>query len=69
MESTSFFQAWRLADQSARIAERKMFDEAMRSLEGMCNFPSPARREQTMSLRAKADELFKRAMARMGEQR
>jgi hypothetical protein len=69
MNPSGIFEAWRSADQSARIAERTMFDEAMRALEGMCNFPSSTRREQTVGLRAQADELFKRAMARMVERR
>jgi len=67
MISGDLFQEWRLADQGARTAERVMWDEAMRSLEGMCEFPSSARREQTKSLRAGASELFRVAMAKMDE--
>jgi hypothetical protein len=65
--SGELFQAWRLADHGARTAERVMLDEAMRSLEGMCPFPSSTRREHTESLRAGASELFKVAMATMDE--
>jgi len=65
MNSSDLFQSWRLADQEARTAERVMLDDAMRSLEGMCPFPSSTRREHTTSLRAGASELFKVAMATM----
>jgi len=65
LNSGALFEAWRLADQQARIAERVMIDQAMRALDGMCAFPSPARREQTRILRSRASELFKFAMAKM----
>jgi len=42
-----------------------MLDEAMRSVHGMCDFPSSTRREQTKGLRADASELFMVAMAKM----
>jgi len=44
-----------------------MFDDAMRSLVGMCDFPASTRREHTKSLRAKANELFEIAIAKMNE--
>jgi hypothetical protein len=44
-----------------------MFDDAMRSLDGMCGFPSSTRREQIKGLRAKANEMFEIAMAKMNE--
>ena len=66
MNSSDLFQAWRLADHEARTAERVMLDDAMRSLEGMCPFPSSTRREQNTSLRAGASELLLVAMSTMG---
>jgi len=67
VNSGDLFQAWRLADHGARFAERVMLDEAIRSLTGLCDFPSSTRREHTKSLRAEASELFKFAMATMDE--
>jgi hypothetical protein len=65
MNTSELFQAWRLADQEARTAERVMLDDAMRSVEGLCPFPSSTRREQSTSLRAGASELLLVAMATM----
>jgi hypothetical protein len=65
LDSGALFEAWRVADQEARTAERVIFDQAMRSLAGMCDFPSSTRMEQTRNLRARANELFNFAMAKM----
>ena len=65
MNSVGLFEAWRLADHGARFAERVMLDEAMRSVNGMCDYPSSTRREQTEGLRADASELYIVAMAKM----
>jgi hypothetical protein len=65
MNSADLFEAWRSADHGARLAERVMLDEAMRSVHGMCDFPSSTRMEQTEGLRADASELFIVAMAKM----
>jgi hypothetical protein len=67
MNSSDLFEAWRLADQAARTAERSLFCEAMRSVDGMCDFPSSAKTEHGKNLRARANELFEIAMAKMNE--
>jgi len=67
LNSSDLFEAWRSADQAARIAERSVFCQAMRALDGMCEFPSPATKGLSRNLRAKANELFEIAMAKMDE--